>query len=69
MYLSSLYNTGHPSPPSEKKELKKAAHLTGLYLEGYLGKAFGKKQSSWLVSVTVLWGRWYFPVTVFETQE
>ena len=54
MYLSFLYNTGHPSPPSEKKELKKAAHLTGLYLEGRLGKAFGRKQSSWLLSVTVL---------------
>lgn len=33
-YLSSLYDTGQLNPPSEKKELRKVAHLTGLYLEG-----------------------------------
>lgn len=69
IYLSFLYETGHPNPSSEKTELRKAAHLTGLYLEDGLGKAFGRKQKSWLVSMTVLCSSWYFPVTVFETQE
>lgn len=40
---------GHPNLPSEKKELRKVAHLTGLYLE-----ASNRKQNSWLVSIIVL---------------
>ena len=37
MYFSSVYDTGQLNPPSEKKELRKVAHLTGLYLEGTWG--------------------------------
>lgn len=33
-YIFHLSDTGHPNPPSEKKEPRKVAHLTGLYLEG-----------------------------------
>lgn len=37
--LSSLCDTGHPSPPAEKKEPRKAAHLTGVYVEVQVGRS------------------------------
>lgn len=56
--LSSLCDTGHPSPPAEKKEPRKAAHLTGVYVEVQvgLGEACGRTWRGCWASVTVLWG-------------
>ena len=51
MYLSSLYDTGQPNPPSEKRELRKVAHLTGLYLKDTwgLGKPLTERVAGWVL--------------------
>lgn len=67
MYLSSLHDAGQPHLPSEKRELRKVAHLTGLYLGGtwVLGKPLTGKAFDRLG--TVLGGRCCFLVIVFDT--
>lgn len=47
IYLSSLHDAGQPNLPSENRELRKVAHLTGLYLGGTW--VLGKPLTGWVL--------------------